>query len=151
MSQYHLAQLNTAVPLYPLDDPRMAGFMDNLDRINRLGEGSEGFVWKLNDADGHSMEFRIPGAPEDMAINLTVWENWKDLSQFAYRSEHVEFFKRRAEWFENPSVAMVVLWWLPHGHSPTLEEAWERLKHLREHGPTPYAFTTAQRFPAPES
>ena len=28
----HLAQLNIAHPLHPLDDPRMAGFVDNLDR-----------------------------------------------------------------------------------------------------------------------
>ena len=35
MSQY-LAQLNVGVFRYPVDDPRMAGFMDNLDLVNAI-------------------------------------------------------------------------------------------------------------------
>jgi hypothetical protein len=42
-----------------------------------------------------------------------------------------------------------VLWWVPAGHEPTVEEAEARLDHLREHGPTPEAFTFKQRFPPP--
>jgi hypothetical protein len=41
-----------------------------------------------------------------------------------------------------------VLWWVPAGHLPSVEEALERLAYLREHGPTPYAFTFKERFPA---
>ncbi len=40
----HIAQLNIGRFRYPTDDPRMAGFMRNLDRINALAERSEGFV-----------------------------------------------------------------------------------------------------------
>src|ERR1700727_2880649 len=42
---HHIAQLNIGRFRYPTDDPRMAAFMTNLDRINALAERSEGFVW----------------------------------------------------------------------------------------------------------
>ena len=37
MAQFQLAQLNVARMSVPLEDPRMADFVDNLDRINALG------------------------------------------------------------------------------------------------------------------
>jgi hypothetical protein len=33
-----------------------------------------------------------------------------------------------------------VLWWIPTGHIPTVDEAVERLELLREQGPSPSAF-----------
>ena len=39
-----LAELNVGYAAYPLDDPRMSEFMDNLDTINALAERSHGFV-----------------------------------------------------------------------------------------------------------
>jgi tRNA(adenine34) deaminase len=37
-------------------------------------------------------------------------------------------------------------WYVPAGHLPTVAEAMERIAHIREHGPTPYAFTFKKRF-----
>ena len=34
MAAWHLAQFNIAKTRYPVEDPRMSGFVDNLDRIN---------------------------------------------------------------------------------------------------------------------
>jgi uncharacterized protein DUF3291 len=45
--------------------------------------------------------------------------------------------------------AYVALWWIPCGHTPTTNEAEERVLHLRESGPTPYAFTLGEHFPPP--
>ena len=39
-----------------------------------------------------------------------------------------------------------MLWWIPAGQVPTIEEAKARLAHLRDHGPTPAAFTFKRRF-----
>ena len=36
----HLAQFNIARINYPLDDPRMAGFVDNLASVNAIAERS---------------------------------------------------------------------------------------------------------------
>ena len=44
----HVAELNIGRVKYALDDPRMAGFMDNLDRINALAERSPGSVCPWN-------------------------------------------------------------------------------------------------------
>ena len=59
-------------------------------------------------------------------------------------------YRRRREWFEHMAEAYLVLWWVPAGHIPSVEEADERLDHLRAHGPTEYAFTFKQRFDPPK-
>ena len=45
---YHLAQFNVATMRYPLDHPAMQGFVEELDRINRLADLSPGFVWPFS-------------------------------------------------------------------------------------------------------
>lgn len=144
MPTYQIAQLNLARMLTSLEDPSMKDFVDNVPRINDLGMNTPGFVWILKGESGDATGLRPFG--EDVLINLTVWESIDALYQYAYYSEHVEFFRRRKEWFRHDGVAMVVLWWVPEGHQPTIEEARERIDHLRTHGPTPYAFTFKQRF-----
>ena len=37
----------------------------------------------------------------------------------------------------------MVLWWVEEGHIPSVEEAVEKLEHLRVHGPSLDAFTFA--------
>jgi hypothetical protein len=54
------------------------------------------------------------------------------------------------EWFARAAEATTALWWVPAGHVPSLEEAKERLAHLAQHGPTPFAFTFKVRFPPPD-
>jgi len=143
---YHLAQINIARARYPLEDPRMADFTNNLARINGLGHETPGFVWQLINEDGNSTSFNVFGDPANI-VNYTVWETIDALFDFAYKSAHVEFFRRRREWLEPiPDMPSLVLWWIPAGHIPTLEEAEAKLLHLRDHGPTPLAFTFKQRF-----
>jgi hypothetical protein len=138
----HLANFNIARMRAPLDSPVMAGFVDNLDRINRLGDESPGFVWRLVDEDGVGATAYRP-YPDDEAVitNLTVWESVEALRNYVYKTEHVEFLRRRRDWFEPHDVPYLALWWVPEGHIPTLEEAVARLAHLREHGPSDHAFT----------
>jgi len=144
---FHLAQLNIATLLAPIDDPRTAPFTDALPEINALGEASPGFVWRLQTDEGDATALRAFPDPATIA-NLTVWESIDALKAFAYRTAHADFFKRRAEWFA-PEGRATVLWWVPAGHRPDLDEAKERLAHLREHGPTDHAFTFAAPQPPP--
>ncbi len=66
---------------------------------------------------------------------------------FAYKSEHVEFFRRRREWLEPiPDMPSLVMWWIPAGHIPTLDEAEAKILYFKDHGPTPLAFNFKQRF-----
>jgi hypothetical protein len=147
MSQYHLAQLNVARPLAPLDSPLLADFMANLDRINLLAEQSPGFVWRLQSEEGNATSFRV--FDEDTLVNLTVWEDIESLHAFVYRSAHVEIMRHRRKWFEKSSEAVTALWWIPAGHIPTLAEAQRRLLELRERGPSPAAFSFREPFAAP--
>jgi hypothetical protein len=83
-------------------------------------------------------------------INFSVWESIEALFEYAYHSRHVEIFRRRREFFETMDLPFAVLWWVPEGHEPSVEEADERLDYLRDHGPTAYAFTFKSRQPPPE-
>ncbi|MFO1407926.1 MAG: DUF3291 domain-containing protein [Steroidobacteraceae bacterium] len=146
MTRHHLAQLNIATMREPLDSPVMAGFVENLERINGLADAAPGFVWRLKDDEGDATAIRPFG--EDKLVNLSVWESVEALREFAFRSAHAEIMRRRREWFERMEDAYAVLWWVPAGHVPTTEEAARRLDHLRRHGPTPEAFTFSAVFPA---
>jgi hypothetical protein len=145
---HHLAQLNIGRLHAPIDSPVIREFADALDPVNALAEASPGFVWRLQDDEGNATSFR-PYEDDLVAINLTVWESVETLADFAYRTDHAAYLRRRREWFERMEDAYLVLWWVPAGHRPTIEEAVARLEHLREHGPTPTAFTFRHRF-APE-
>ena len=95
----HLAQFNIARIRYPLDDPRMAEFVDNVARVNALAEQIDGFVWRLQDASGHAMNMTVYGDPAILP-NLTVWENAQALERFVWQTVHGRFYRRREDWFE---------------------------------------------------
>ena len=147
MAGYELAQLNVAQMRLPMEDPGMADFVDNLDRINALAESSPGFVWRLQDETGNATDFRPFG--DDMLVNISVWEDAESLRAFVFDTAHKEIMKRRAEWFDRMEMPYVVLWWVPAGHQPTEQEAGEKLEQLRSQGPGPEAFNFRELFPSP--
>ncbi len=145
---YQIAQMNVARALYPLEDPGMADFVDQLDDINALAERSPGFVWRLQSESGNATDIQVNGDPM-LIVNMSVWQTAEALFEFVYRAVHTKVMTRRRDWFERPTEAFQVLWWVPAGHEPTVEEGLARLSHLREHGPTAKAFTFKERFPSP--
>jgi Domain of unknown function (DUF3291) len=138
----HLAELNVGRLLAPTDDPRVAEFMAALDRVNGLGKRMPGFVWMMEDSvqpdRGNTGAF-VAGDPRLIA-NLTVWESVATLEQFVFNTVHRTFYERRQEWFEVLGRMHFVMWWVPAGHRPTLDEALARLTHLEEHGDSDHAF-----------
>jgi hypothetical protein len=142
---FQLAQVNIARGVGPTDSPEMAEFMTALDPINALAEASPGFVWRLQDEDGNATAIR-PYEDDTIMINLSVWESIDDLFAFVYKTRHVDYFRRRREWFERFPSTHLALWWVPAGTIPTPIEAKERIDHLEANGPTPYAFTLKKRF-----
>ncbi|MEM9133162.1 MAG: DUF3291 domain-containing protein, partial [Actinomycetota bacterium] len=148
---WHLAQCNIGRLHHPVDDPRVAEFMDNLDPINALADRSPGFVWRLQDEQGNATSIR---AFDDETIlpNLSVWTSLEALKDYVFRSDHARFLRRRREWFAPmDDLPVLTMWWVPAGHLPTMEEAKERIDHLAEHGPTAYAFTFHPRFDPPSA
>lgn len=147
MTDHHLAQINVARMLHPLDDPRMAEFVDNLDRVNAIADASPGFVWRLKDETGNATVFR-PLKP-DILVNMSVWESPEALRGFIYRTDHSEFLRRAESWFYKPDKARFALWWVPAGTIPTVEDGIKRLGRLRAKGASAEAFTFKERFPEP--
>lgn len=145
MAASHLAQLNIARAVAPIDSPVMAEFIAALAGINALADASPGFVWRLQDDTGDATSIR-PYADPLIIVNLSVWESISALRAFAYKSRHIEFVRRRHEWFESLEQRYLALWWLPAGRLPTVIEAQERLDHLRRHDETPYAFSFQKVF-----
>ncbi len=135
----HLAQLNVGRMAHALDDPRMADFMDNLDRINAIADRSPGVVWRLQDEGGNATQIAFSDDAE-IIVNMSVWETPEALEDFTWNTLHHQFYARRAEWFQLMESHHLVMWWVPVGHTPTLAEAAGRLEHLDKHGPTEKAF-----------
>ena len=137
----HLAELNIGKFKYPTSDARMAGFMDNLERVNALAERSEGFVWRLKGDNGNATDFRVG---DDYAVNMSVWTDAKSLENYVFKTVHVQFYKNKADWFDLMEKPHMVFWWIPEGHTPTLSEAMDRLQDLEKNGATTGAFGWAE-------
>lgn len=139
---YHLAELNVGRLLAPTDDPRVAEFMAALDRVNGLGKRMPGFVLMMEgsgEPGTGNTDAKVEGDPQ-LISNLTVWESVETLEQFVWNTVHRAFYERRAEWFEVLGRMHFVMWWVPVGHRPTLDEALAKLAHLEAHGDSDEAF-----------
>ncbi len=134
----HLAQLNIGRANYDNDDPLFAGFIDNLDKVNGVADRSKGFVWRLQDDAGE--QTITPTDDPRLLVNLSVWETAEDLEHFVFNTIHKRIYDGRAAWFPQMEEAHFVMWWVPVGHIPTVNEAFERLEQLRAEGPTDDAF-----------
>lgn len=148
MAAYHLAQINVGRFVAPIGNPRMRGFVSQLDPINALADRSPGFIWRLQSEIGNATNIPYGDDPL-MAVNMSVWESIEALKNFVYASEHIVLFRDRAKWFEKMATPHYCLWWVQAEHIPTVAEGRERLEHYQEHGSTPYAFWFQKWFPPP--
>lgn len=142
---YHLAQLNIAKPLAPMESEQLKDFVEGLDPVNATAESTPGFVWRLKDESGNATNIVAFDDP-DILINLSVWLSIESLKQFMFKTHHIDFLKRKKAWFEPLAQANYVLWWVPAGHQPTPAEGMQRLEYLREHGESAFAFSFKKTF-----
>jgi hypothetical protein len=149
LARYHLAQANIGRLRAPLDDPMISGFVSRLAEINALADESPGFVWRLQTENGNATSIRA--YDDDLVIfNLSVWETPEQWHDFVFRSSHRDLLRLRTHWFERFDGPYSVMWWVPAGHTPSVEEARERLEHLRNRGDSPYAFPFTKLYPPPD-
>lgn len=128
----------------------MAGFVAQLDEINALADASPGFVWRLQDEAGDATSIRAFDDPR-MLVNLSLWESVEALREFVYKTAHKGVMLDRKRWFESMDGPHMVLWWIPAGELPGVDQAKRKLATLATNGPTAQAFTFAKPFPAPGS
>ena len=151
--KFVLAQVNIGRLLAPVDSPQLAGFMAALDPVNALADAARGFVWRLQTEEGNATAVRAfewdQVGSAGVILNMSVWESVEALAAFVYSEQHRQVLRRRREWFERMEEAYLALWWIPRGQVPTTEDAEDRIRHLRAHGPTARAFTLRVHFPPP--
>ena len=83
MTTHHLAQVNLAYMRAAQDDPLLAGFVAQLDTINRLADVSPGFVWR------YMSDTRVESEREFLdsrvLFNLTVRDSIEALHAFTFK------------------------------------------------------------------
>lgn len=150
---FDLAQVNVSRLLAPLDSPLLAEFMAALDEVNAAGDVAPGFCWRLQTEDGNATAVRAfgwdVGDSHGVIVNLTTWASVQALADFVFSGRHLQVMRRRREWFHRAVEPMTALWWVPAGHRPSTDEAEDRVRHLRQHGPTTRAFTFRRPLPPP--
>ncbi len=104
-----------------IQDPVMQEFVENLDKVNAIAEHSEGFIWRLKDETNNATAFD-PYQDEQVIINISVWQSIELLEKFMYQTLHVEFLKRRKEWFHTFGKLYTAMWWIPEGQFPSIQE-----------------------------
>ena len=107
-----------------------------------------GFVWRLAEESGGAATDIRAFDDDRILVNMSVWESIDALRAFSYRGRHAEVLRDRGKWFE-PGSTRLVMWWVPAGTLPTVEDAKAKLAQLEEHGPSPDAFTFRESFPPP--
>lgn len=151
--EFVLAQVNIGRLRAPVDSPQIAGFMAALDPVNALADVAPGFIWRLQTEDGNATAVRAfewdQAGSAGVIMNMSVWESVEALAAFVYSQQHRQVLRRRREWFERMEEAYLALWWIPRGQVPTTEDAEDRIRHLRAHGPTAQAFTLRVHFLPP--
>jgi hypothetical protein len=148
MQTHQLAQINIGRLVAPLDDPRIGGFISQLDSINALAESSPGYVWRLQSEQGNATDLAYNDDPF-MIVNMSVWESIEALKAFTYRTRHLQVLRDRKQWFEPLDLPHYCLWWVPSGHHPSIAEGRSKLEHYQRHGSTPEAFWFSEWYPMP--
>ena len=140
----HLAEFNIGILKYDWDDPRVADFQNNLDRVYAIAARSPGYVWHMPPDEMEAAQLDpagILGGNPRIASTLSVWESPEALRAFTFETVHKQFYDRRGEWYDpDGQPTRFVMWWVPEGHRPTIDEAAVRLDTFTRNGPTPEAF-----------
>ncbi len=152
---YVLAQVNIGRLREPLDSPRLAGFVAALDPVNAAADTAPGFLWRLQTEDGDATAVRAfewdEAGSAGVLVNMSVWESAEALAAFVYSAMHRAVLRQRRQWFERMTEAYTALWWIPRGTVPSTQDAEDRVRLLRAHGPTQQAFTMKILFPPPDA
>ena len=139
-----LAEFNKGILKYDWDDTRVADFANNLDRVYDIARRAPGYIWHMENEDMEAAQLDVQGVlggNPRTASTLSVWQDVESFRHFVFQTVHKQFYDRKAEWYDaSAQGTRLVMWWVPEGHIPTVNEAVERLAHLDAQGPSDHAF-----------
>ncbi|MFK7875133.1 MAG: DUF3291 domain-containing protein [Paracoccaceae bacterium] len=143
----HLAEFNIGTLKYDWDDPRIADFQNNLDRVYDVAARSPGYVWHMSPADMETAQgdpLGVLGGNSRTASTLSVWQDAQSLEHFTWNTLHKQFYDRKNEWYDAVDQAWgghrLVMWWVNQGERPSIAQAAARLAYLIKHGDSNHAF-----------
>lgn len=129
---------------------QVQGFIDRLQSVFESAETTEGFIDRarreIDWGDRVMPRFFDEDQQALVTPTLSLWVDLESVYAFAYNGRHAEALSHRKDWFLTLDWPTYVVWWVSDDHVPTWEEAWERLEHLNDNGPSPYAFDYSQTF-----
>ncbi|NMM47716.1 DUF3291 domain-containing protein [Marinigracilibium pacificum] len=141
-TQLYLAQFNIIKLKDKLDSPIVKEFRDFLAPVNQLAEESPGFIWRLKDDNGNdATDVETPYEDELIFVNMSVWEDYQSLKDYTYQTVHSYFLKSRKKWSTEMEGLKAVMWYIPKGEIPTVEQGKEKLEQLNNLGASPDAFS----------
>lgn len=149
MCDAYVAEFNIGFARFPLSDPRMSDYVNNFDRVCRIVDSQDELIWRPPNPGEPGHVNQVPAYEDELIIvGMSVWRSIDAMIEFVYKSDHARFLRRRAEFFEDfpPNRHRQALWWILPDTIPTPQEGRRRLEHLDLNGPTPFAFTQANRF-----
>ncbi len=138
----YLAQFNIARIRYPLDDPRMKTFVDNIDLVHRVADRIGGLIHRVQAEGQKDATTLVVFNDPSIVPNLTVWKDYASLKNFVFKTMHKKFFDKREDWFDsrNFNYPKNVMWFVEEDCIPCMQDGEERILSLKNDGPTDYAF-----------
>ncbi len=130
-----IAQMNWGRMLYPLTHSLMSEFALSLADVYREAERYPGFIWRVPDEEAAN---QLEALRYDSLTSATVsvWTDLEVLRSYTFSGTHGKFLGRSHEWFEKVEGPQLVIWDVHPSAQPTFSEAFERLAHLKENGPS---------------
>jgi len=135
-----VAEFNMGRLRYDWTDKRVQGFVEGLERVNRLAAKSPGYIWRMPDDEMEAAQLGPPLSDHRVASTMSVWRSAEELLIFVRDSLHGSFLRRGAEWFEAHDGPRYVVWPVAADHRPSVEEGLAKLRELAESGPSKDCF-----------
>ena len=134
-----IAQMNWGRLRFVLEDKRMEEFAESLNNVYGLAENHPGFIWRIPDSQSISQLSDL-GFDKLISSTVSVWVDIKSLKDYTYNSLHGVYLKRSSDWFQKVDSPQLVIWNVETNDKPTFKESFDRLEHLKDNGPSDYAY-----------
>ena len=124
-------------------DERVQAFIDRSPGVHDAAAAMPGHLETYRgviDSTTFGPRFFVPGTHPRAPQTLSLWTDLTSVRAFAYRGLHAEALRLRREWFVPPEWPTYAIWWVADDEIPSWTEAPQRLEHLHDRGPMPYAF-----------
>lgn len=144
----------------PWGHPEVREYQEMIGPVFTDAQGSPGFIARAMPVDdknhltnferdwGSWGEFTTPRfytggrvtATDTRASTLSIWEDLASVRRFMHSSNHIYMVRNKQRWVTEFEWKNYAAWWVGDEEIPTWQDAADRIEHINDHGPSPYAF-----------